>query len=125
MYLKLSKSATVVQQVLSDKRMQRVEFDDEDVAITRDVVSAWLSDKPDLPIVADSAETVDTLCKQAIAWLNDLKRRKFVSLSRSQNALAVGFIIGDLIVFHMALEQLLVSAGVVEQVGKVGSTDDA
>lgn len=119
MYLKLSKSATVVQQVLSDKRIQQVEFDDADVAITRDLVSAWMSDKPELPIVAESAETVDTLCKQAIAWLNALKGREFVSLSRSQNALAVGFIIGDLIVFHMALERLLVSAGVVEQVGSI------
>lgn len=125
MYLKLSKIASVVQQVLTNKRIQRVDFDDTDVAITRGAVSEWLSDKPDIPEVAESAEIVDSLCKQAVSWLNDLKGRKFVSLSRSQNALAVGFIIGDLIVFHMALEQLLVSAGVVEQVGTVGSTNNA
>lgn len=115
MYLKMTKPALLVNKVVTDMQVSDISFDEDDVAVSRASVDLWLSDKPDLSISTISLEDVDTLCKQANAWLKELKGRKFISLSRSQNALSVGFIIGDLITFHMELEKLLVTIGVVEK----------
>lgn len=115
MHLKMTKTALLVYRVITDARTAGISFDDTDVVLSRAAVDTWLVDKPDLSTVSVTLEDIDYVCKRANTWLHELKSRKFIPLSHSQNALAVGFIIGDLIEFHTALESLLVTAGVVEQ----------
>lgn len=115
MHLRLNKTAYAVLRALAEARFTSVAFDEDDTVVSRAAVDKWMLDKPDLTGVA--AEDLDAMCRKALDWLEMLKTRAISSLSPSQQAMATGFICGELIKFHTELGKLLVEAGYVEQRG--------
>lgn len=115
--MKLTVAATIVKQMIASMR-QSITFDD-DMNVSIKAYGRYIKDMPSIGAedFEKSAEDLNELCADVMKWVKSLaNKRSGLSLTTLQNQMCISHLLHAVTTLHLQMEQVLHTAGLVEQV---------